>query len=403
MGVHLNTITGASMTIRLTRRAALAAAATLAAPALVRAQGAAVKIGMITTLSGPGGYLGQDIRDAFTLAADTGMFGASKIDLAVEDDGLKPAQAKQIANRMLKSDGIRLFTGIVFSNILEAVAPDVLEEGGIYVSPNAGPSSLAGKNCHRNYFVVSWQNDSLHESAGENATRLGYKKMYLLAPNYPAGKDAITGFKRFFKSDIVGESYTKLDQTDYAPEMAQIRAANPDGVFQFHPGGLGIAFLRQYQQAGLIGKIPMVLAAPSLDATTLAAVGEIALGMDVTAHWNSDLDNPANKKFVGAFIERFKRTPTYYASQGYDTALAIAAALKATNGDTKNTEAFRTAMLKADFNSVRGNFRFGANQHPVQDWYGLRVERGPDGKLAIVTKGKVLTNHGDAYAAACKL
>ena len=385
----------------ITRRAAIAAAATLAAPSIVRAQGAAVKIGMITTLSGPGGYLGADIRDAFQLAADTGMFGGTKVELVIEDDGLKPAQAKQIANRMLKSDGIKLFTGIVFSNILEAVAPDVLEEGAVYVSPNAGPSSLAGKNCHRNYFVISWQNDSLHESAGENATRLGYKRMYLLAPNYPAGKDAITGFKRFFKGEIVGEAYTKLDQTDYAPEMAQIRAANPDAVFQFHPGGLGIAFLRQYQQAGLVGKIPMVLAAPSLDATTLGAVGEIATGMDVTSHWNSDFDNAGNKRFVAGFTERFKRMPTYYASQGYDTALAIAAALKSANPG--NAEAFRTAMLKADFASVRGAFKFGANQHPVQDWYGLRVEKGADGKLALVTKGKVLTNHGDAYAAQCKL
>ena len=385
----------------ITRRAAIAAAATLAAPSLLRAQGAAVKIGMITTLSGPGGYLGADIRDGFQLAVDTGLFGSTKVELVVEDDGLKPAQAKQIANRMLKSDGIKLFTGIVFSNILEAVAPDVLEEGAIYVSPNAGPSSLAGKNCHRNYYVVSWQNDSLHESAGENATRLGYKRMYLLAPNYPAGKDAITGFKRFFKGEIVGESYTKLDQTDYAPEMAQIRAANPDAVFQFHPGGLGIAFLRQYQQASLVGKIPMVLAAPSLDATTLAAVGDIALGMDVSSHWNSDFDNAANKAFMAGFTERFKRMPTYYASQSYDSALAIAAALK--SASPANAEGFRTAMLKADFASIRGAFKFGPNQHPVQDWYGLRVEKGADGKLALVTKGKVLSNHGDAYAAQCKL
>ncbi len=383
----------------LTRRAALAAAATLAAPALVRAQGSVVKIGMITTLSGPGGYLGQDIRDAFTLAIENGAFGGAKIDLVIEDDGLKPAQAKQIANRFIKTDGIKLFTGVVFSNILEAVAPDILEEGALYVSPNAGPSSLAGKNCNSNYFVVSWQNDSLHESAGQNATALGYKRMYLLAPNYPAGKDAITGFKRFFKGEIVGEGYTRLDQTDYAPEMAQIRAANPDAVFQFHPGGLGISFLRQYQQAGLVGKIPMVLAAPSLDATTLAAVGDIALGIDVTSHWNTDLDNAANKAFVAGFVKKFNRVPTYYASQGYDTALAMAAGLKG----GASVEAIRGALVRANFASVRGKFRFGANQHPVQDWYGLRVEKAADGKLALVTKGKVLSDHGDAYAAQCKI
>ncbi len=391
------------MTIRLTRRAALAAAATLAAPAIVRAQGSALKIGFITTLSGPGGYTGADVRDGFLLAAQGDMLGGVKVQVAPEDDGLKPPQAKQIANRALKTDGTRLFTGIVFSNVLEAVAPDVLDEGGIYVSPNAAPSGFAGKNCNRNYYVCSWQNDSLHESAGQNANLLGHKKMYVLAPNYPAGKDAITGFKRFFKGEIVGETYTRLDQTDYAPEMAQIRAANPDAVFQFHPGGLGIAFIRQYQQAGLVGKIPMVLAAPSLDSTTLAAVGEVALGMDVTSHWNADFDNAANKAFVAGFQDRFKRLPTNYASQGYDTALAIGAALKATGGEVKDTEKFRAAMLKADFASVRGKFRFGANQHPVQDWFGLRAEKDAAGKLVLVTKGKVLSDHGDAYAAQCKI
>jgi len=387
----------------LTRRAALAAAATLAAPAILRAQAAPLKIGLVTTLSGPGGYLGADIRDAFLLAIENNTLGGAPVQVLVEDDALKPAQAKQIIDRWLKTEKIRLFTGVVFSNVMEAIAPDVLDEGAIYVSPNAGPSSLAGKGCNRNYFVVSWQNDTLHESAGENATRLGHKKVFVLAPNYPAGKDAIAGFKRFFKGEIVGEIYTRLDQTDYAAEMAQIRAANPDAVFQFHPGGLGIAFIRQYQQAGLIGKIPMVVSSPSLDSTTLAAVGDAALGIDVSAQWNSDFDNPASKAFVAAFMAKYNRVPTYYASQGYDTALAIAAALKGTKGSVADTEAFRREMLKADFASVRGKFRFGPNQHPIQDWYAIKPERGADGKLFLKTTGRVLTDRGDAYSAECKL
>ena len=385
----------------MTRRVAIASA--LAMPVITRAQVPSIKIGLVTTLSGPGGYLGADIRDAFLLAADGGKLGGVPVQLVVEDDGLKPAQAKQTVNRFLKSEGIRLFTGVVFSNVSEAIVPDVLDDGAIYVSPNAGPSRFAGAGCHPNYYVVSWQNDSLHESAGENANRLGYKKMFLLAPNYPAGKDAITGFKRFFKGEVVGESYTKLDQTDYAPEMANIRAANPDAVFQFHPGGLGIAFIRQYQQAGLVGKIPMVLAAPSLDSTILGAVGEAALGMDVTSHWNSDFDNVANKGFVAAFVAKYQRLPTVYASQGYDTALAIGAALQGSAGNIKDTAVFRKAMLPANFKSVRGKFKFGPNQHPIQDWFGLRVEKAADGKPALITKGRVLTDHADAYAAQCKI
>lgn len=384
-----------------------AIAATLLGATGARAQqGQPLKIGLITSLSGPGGYLGQDIRDGFMLAVEMGggKLGGAPVQVLVEDDALKPAQGKEIADRFYKSEGVRLFTGIVFSNVLGAVAPDVLDSGdAIYVSANAGPSNLAGRECHRNYYVVSWQNDQLHEGAGETAQRLGYKRMVLLAPNYQAGKDALTGFKRNYKGEVLREIYTRLDQTDFAAEMAQIRDQKPDAVFQFHPGGLGIAFARQYQQAGLLGQIPMTLASPSLDSTTVTAVGDAAIGLTVTSHWNSDFDNPANKRFVEAFQKKHSRIPTYYASQGYDTALAIGAALEGAGGSVRDTEAFRRAMLPAKFESVRGPFRFGPNQHPIQDWWALAVERGPDGKPGLRTKERVLKDHADAYASQCRL
>lgn len=363
-----------------------------------------VKIGIITSLSGPGGYLGQDIRDGIELAIamNGGKLGGVPVQVKVEDDAAKPGQGKQIADRMLKNDKIKIFTGIVFSNVAGATVPDVLDAGAIYVSPNAGPSTFAGKGCHPNYFVVSWQNDSLHESAGQLANELGYKSVYLVAANYQAGKDALEGFKRFYKGKIAGESFTRFDQTDFAAEFAQIRAASPDAIFQFQPGGLGIAFLRQYEQAGLKDKIAMVVAAPSLDAVTLSAVGDAALGINVTSHWNSDFDNPANKAFVAAFEKAYNRAPTYYASQGYDTALAIGAALKGTGGQLGDIAAFRREMLKAEFQSTRGAFRFGPNQHPIQDWWALKAEKAGDGKFALKTRAKVLSSHGDAYAKDCK-
>jgi branched-chain amino acid transport system substrate-binding protein len=381
---------------------ALAASAFAALPAHAQDP---VKIGMITTLSGPAGYLGQDIRDAFKLAIDMegGKLGGVPVALEIEDDGLKPGNGKQIAEKMLSNDGIKLFTGIVFSNVAGATVPDIVDAGAFYISPNAAPSGFAGKGCNENYFVVSWQNDSLHESAGQLAQNLGYKTAFVLAPNYQAGKDAITGFKRYFKGQVVGEVYTSLDQTDFAAEMAQIRAAKPEVVFQFHPGGLGITFLRQYEQAGLLSTVPMVLAEPSMDAVTLKAIGDAALGINVSAHWNSDFDNPANKKFMEAWMKAYNRMPTYYASQGYDTALAIGAALKATNGSLDDADAFRDAMRKADFQSVRGKFKFGPNQHPIEDWYHLKVEKGEDGKPVLKTVGKVFEDHGDAYSDQCKM
>ncbi|PSM20127.1 ABC transporter substrate-binding protein [Nitratireductor sp. StC3] len=383
----------------------LLAAATSAAMAATAWAQEPVKVGMITTLSGPAGYLGQDIRDGFQLAIDAegGKLGGVPVALMVEDDGLKPGNGRQIADRFLNNEGVKLFTGIVFSNVAGATVPDIVDGGAIYVSPNAAPSNMAGRECHENYFVVSWQNDSLHESAGQNATNLGYKSAFVLAPNYQAGKDAIAGFKRFFKGEIVGEVYTRLDQTDFAAEMAQIRDAKPEVVFQFHPGGLGITFMRQYQQAGLLDVVPMVVAEPSMDGVILNAVGEAAIGINVSSHWNSDFDNEANKAFVAAWQEAYDRPLTYYASQGYDAARAIASALEATGGDLADIGAFRDALRKADFQSVRGKFAFGPNQHPVQDWYALKVIAGEDGKPVLKTGERILEDHSDAYGAECAL
>lgn len=380
----------------------LAAAILAIGPALAQQP---LRIGMITTLSGPAGYLGQDIRDGFALAVDLegGKLGGAPVEIIVEDDGLKPGQGRQIAERLLKNDKVRLFTGIVFSNVAGAAVPEVLDAGAIFVSPNANPLNFAGKDCHENYFVLSYLTHTMQGSAGHNATNLGYKRAFILAPNYQAGKDALEGFKMYFKGEIIGEIYTRLDQTDFAAEMAQIRAANPEVVFQFHPGGLGIAFLRQYQQAGLLGKIPMVLAEPSMDHTILAAVGEAALGIHVSGLWNTDFENSGNRAFVTRFQKTYGRTPTMYAAQGYDTALAIASALKATGGRIDDTAAFRKAMLEADFQSTRGVFKFGRNQHPIQDWWGFQVEKGQDGKPMLKTRGRILSGHGDPFAAQCRL
>jgi branched-chain amino acid transport system substrate-binding protein len=364
-----------------------------------------VKIGFITTLSGPGGYLGQDLRDAFQLAvnAQGGTLGDVPVHLIVQDDGLKPGTGKQIASNLMGAENVKLFTGVAFSNVAGAIVPDIVDAGNIFVSPNAGPSNFAGKDCNKNYFVMSWLTDTMQGSAGQNATRLNYKRAYVLAPNYQAGKDAIEGFKRLFKGEIIGETYTRLDQTDFASEMAQIRAANPDVVFQFHPGGLGISFMRQYQQAGLLGSIPMVVAEASMDATLLQAVGDAATGIDVSGAWNSDFDNPVSRNFVHSFTKAYGRLPTMYAAQGYDTAIAIGSALKAVGGNVADPEGFRAAMLKADFKLTRENFKFGRNQHPVQDWYSMKVDRGADGKPVLKTQGKILGDYGDPFAAACKL
>ncbi len=394
--------------MRIVARASLAALLTLsmAGSSAFAADPAPLKIGMITTLSTAGGYLGEDMRDGFQLAIDEehGKLGGVPVQVVVEDDGLKPANGKLIADKFRIQDKIDVFTGIIYSNVALAVVPGLVESGAFYLSPNAGPSQLAGKGCNKNFFVVSWQNDTPHEATGQYAQYLGLKKMVVVAPNYTTGKDAVAGFKRTFHGEIAEEIYTALDQTDYSAELARIRAANADGIFYFLPGGLGINFLKQFTQAGLKKTMKVVLPEFSLESHVVAAVGNAAEGLYGTAHWLKDLPYAANKKFVSEFIKKYHREPTPYASQGYDTAKLLASGLRAVNGDVSKADAFRAALRKADFQSTRGAFKFGPNQFPIQDWYSARVVRdAKTGKLVIRGVGKIMAQAGDVYSNACKL
>jgi branched-chain amino acid transport system substrate-binding protein len=359
-------------------------------------QAAPVKVGMITTLTGGGASLGIDIRDGFMLAVKQ----ANNADLSVviEDDARKPPLAVQLADKMIQREKVDILTGIVWSNLAMAVVPSAVGQGKFYLSPNAGPSALAGKRCHKNYFNVAWQNDNLHEAMGSYATTAGYSKPYILAPNYPAGKDALVGFKRLFKGALAGETYTKLGQKDYAAEIAQIRASGADSVYFFLPGGMGISFMKQYSQSGV--NLPIMGPAFSFDQGILKAVGKSALGVKNSSQWNKDIDNPTNKAFVASFQTEYDRLPSLYASQGFDTANLILSAMS--KADVKDTDAFRAALASADFSSVRGKFKFASNQHPIQDIY-VREVIEENGVLTNKIIAKGLENHSDVYAAKCSL
>jgi len=364
-----------------------------------------VKIGMVTTLSTKAGYLGEEVRDGFKLAIDQegGMLGGVPVELLVEDDGRDPGKAKQISDRFIKRDNVKIMTGLIFSNVALAVVPKVVRSNVLYISPNAGPSDLAGKGCHENYFNVAYQNDNLDEVVGKYVNDAGFKNVYLLAPNYPAGKDHLAGFKRYYTGNISGEVYTKLGQSDYAAEIAALRAAKPDAVFFFLPGGMGINFIKQYAQSGLNETIPVFGPAFSFDERLLGAVGAAALGVKNGSQWSHDLDNPANKKFVADFRAAYGRTPTLYASQGYEAARLIASALKSVDGDVSKLDQMRTALRKADFESVRGQFAFTANQHPIQNIYIREVVEDGQGGYTNKTLEAVFTGHGNAYEDDCKM
>ena len=364
-----------------------------------------VKIGFVSTLSGPNASIGADIRDAFNLAIklNGGRLGGLPVEVLVNDDQLKPENAKQIVERYLRLDKVDFITGTVFSNIVLAIAPDVVAAKTFFIAPNAGPAQYSGGQCNPFFFVSSWPSEAYSEAAGHYVTSKGIKNVLFLAPNYQGGKDAANGFKRYYKGRLVDEMYTKLGQLDYAAELSQIRAAKPEALYVFLPGGMGVNFIKQFVAAGLSKDIQLIVPLWGSDQDIIRAVGEPMLGLFSVGHWSIDMDNAANKRFVAAFEKEYKRIPTVFAAQGYDTGLIMDAAVRRAKGNLDNKEALRAAFRAADFKSVRGDFKFNANQFPVQNYYLQLVGKGNDGRLAHKTIGTLLTARGDAYVQDCKM
>jgi branched-chain amino acid transport system substrate-binding protein len=381
---------------------ALAAASAFAAGAQAADK---VKIGFISTLSGPSAALGIDIRDGFQLAVkmNGGKLGGLPAEVLIGDDQFKPDVGRQLAEKQVKLDKVNFLTGYVFSNIMLASVPVAFENKTIYVSPNAAPSPLAGKQCNPYFFVASWPNDAYHEAAGQHAANRGYKSAYLIAPNYQAGKDSLAGFKRFYKGSVAAEVYTQLGQLDYSAELAQVRAAKPGALYIFLPGGMGINFIKQFVAAGLSADVPLIVPGFGSDQDIIRPVGDAMLGLFDTAHWAIDLDNAANKKFVAAFEKEYKRLPSVFASQGWDTAMLIDAAVRDTKGKIEDVEAVRKALKAAKFESTRGAFKFNRNQYPIQNYYLRVVAKDSQGRLVNKTIGTVFKDHGDAYVQDCNM
>jgi len=364
-----------------------------------------IKVGMVTTLSTPAGALGVDARDGFNLALKHlgGKLGGLPAEILISDDQFNPETGKQIVDRFVKRDRVDFVTGIIYSNILLAAAPTAFETKTPYVSANAGPSQYAGKGCSPWFVSPAWQNDAFHEAAGQYATTKGFKDAYLMAPNYPAGQDAITGFKRFYKGKVNQEVYVKLGQLDFAAELAQLRAAKPEAVYVFFPGGMGINFIKQFVAAGLSKDINLLLPGFSADQDIIPAVGESMLGLFSTAHWALDLDNADNRRFVADFETDYKRIPSVYAAQGYDAAMLIDAAVQGVKGKVENREAVMKALKTVKARSVHGPYRINNNGFPVQNYYLRVIGKDAKGRIVNKTMGTVFTNHADAYAKDCPL
>jgi branched-chain amino acid transport system substrate-binding protein len=383
--------------------ALLTMATALAGADTAHAADGKLRIGLMFTLSGPAAVLGEQGRDGFLLAAEKlgKKLGGLETEILVVDDEQKPDIAVNKAKELVEREKVDFVVGPIFSNILMAIVKPVTDAGKVLVSPNAGTSTLAGKGCNANVFVTSYQNDQVHQVLGKYAQDKGFKRLFLLAPNYQAGKDSLAGFKLSYKGEVVNEIFTPLGQVDFSAELAQIAAAQPDAVFAFMPGGMGVNLVKQYRQAGL-ASVPF-LSAFTVDESTLPAQQDAAVGFFGGANWAPNFDNPASKEFVAAYEAKYGKVPGTYAMQAYDAAMLIDSAVKAVGGKVENADGLRAAMTKADFTSLRGKFRLGNNHFPIQDFYLVKVAKRADGKFQTEIDTKVFSDYQDIHAKDCEM
>ncbi|NYE23488.1 ABC transporter substrate-binding protein [Pigmentiphaga litoralis] len=363
-----------------------------------------IKIGFSAVLSGPQAAQGQDQYDGFMLAVEQlgGKFGDQKVSVVNEDDQLKPDVGSQILQKFLERDKVDAVVGLGYSNILMAQTRRIKESGVVAISTVAGPAPIAGKLCMPNLFVMGWQNDGMSEAMGQYVKDKGYKNVYLMSSNYQAGKDKLAGFKRYYGGPVANEVYTPLGQLDYSAEISQLQTAKPDALFAFYTGAIGVNVVRQLSQAGLMGKLPF-FSDSLIEANTLAAMKNSAIGAIYGSPWATVLDNPQNKKFVDGFKAKYQRTPSEYAVNGYDAAYLLDAAVRKLNGKVSDKKAFADAVksVGGSFPTVRGKFRFNTNNMPVQNYYAFEIVPQGD-SFAVKQLAQVFTDHQDAYVNECK-
>ena len=364
-----------------------------------------VKIGFISTFSGPTAVIGNDMRNSFELALDHlgRKMGGKPVEVIYEDDQQKPEVGVQKSQKLVESDKVDFVIGYIWSNVLLASLKPVVDSQTFLISANAGPSQIAGEQCSPYFFSTSWQNDQTPQAMGTYMTQKGVKTAFLIGPNYAAGKDMLTGVRTTFKGQVIGEELTKWpDQLDFSTELSKVRAAKPEAVFVFYPGAAGVQFLTQYAQSGLKGQIPLYTAF-TVDAITLPLQKDLALGVPGAQEWVNDLPNDANKKFVADFRSKHKNYPSFYGAQSYDAANFVNSAVVAVNGDLTKKDAMRAEMRKANYASVRGPYKYGNNHFPIQNFYLQDVVKDAEGNLTLKTVATIVKDSQDQFHDKCAM
>jgi branched-chain amino acid transport system substrate-binding protein len=364
-----------------------------------------VKIGFVSTFSGPTAVIGNDMRNSFEVALEHlgRKMGGKPVEVIYEDDQQKPEVGVQKSQKLIESDKVDFVVGFIWSNVLLASLKPIVDSQTFLISANAGPSQIAGEQCSPYYFSTSWQNDQTPQAMGEYMNQKGVKTAFLMGPNYAAGKDMLTGVRSTFKGQIIGEELTRWpDQLDFSTELSKVRAAKPEAVFVFYPGAAGVQFLTQYVQSGLKGQIPLYTAF-TIDETTLPLQKDLALGVPGAQEWVNDLPNDANKKFVADYKAKHGKGPSFYGAQSYDAANLVNSAVVAVNGDLSKKDAMRDAMRKANYASVRGPYKYGNNQFPIQNFYLQEAVKDASGNLALKTMATIVKDSQDRFHEKCPM
>jgi branched-chain amino acid transport system substrate-binding protein len=379
------------------------ALALIAGPAA--AQQKTVKIGFVSTFSGPVAAIGNDMKNSFELALDHHgrKLGGLPVEVTYVDDQLKPDIGVQKTQELIESNHVDFIVGYIWSNVLLASLKPIVDSKTMTVVTNAGPSQFAGELCSPYVFSTSWQNDQTPSAVGQYMNQKGVKTAFLIGPNYAAGKDMLAGVQNSLKGQIVGQELTRWpDQLDFSAELSKAREAKPDAIFAFYPGGAGVQFITQYVQAGLKGQIPLYTAF-TIDDLSLPRLKDLAVGIPGAQEWVNDLPNETNQKYVADYRAKYSASPSFYGAQTYDAVGLIDSAITAVKGDLTNKEGMRKEMEKADFKSVRGSFRFGNNHIPIQNFYLQNAVKNPDGTFALKTVATIVKDDQDRFHGQCPM
>ncbi|HEY5290701.1 MAG TPA: ABC transporter substrate-binding protein [Burkholderiales bacterium] len=364
--------------------AAAAAAGVVSLPNFAFAQGAKIKIGLMLPYTGTYAQLGVAITNGFKLAvAESGSkLGGRELEYFTVDDESDPAKATDNTNKLVTRDKVDVLVGTVHTGVAMGMVKIARETGTLLIIPNAGADAATGALCAPNIFRTSFTNWQPAYPMGKVLADRGIKKVVTLTWKYGAGEEAINGFKEGFTKaggTVVKELYLPFPNVEFQSLLTEIASIKPDAVFVFFAGGGGAKLIKDWQAAGLKGKIGLYGSGFLTDGI-LDAVGDAAEGIETTLHYGDGIETPKNKTFRLNYAKAFKLQPDVYAVQGYDAGLLLAAGLKAVNGDVSKKKELIAAMEKAKIDSPRGAWTMSKAHNPIQDIY-LRKVVGKENKV----------------------